>query len=287
MSPLSPSAPAYSWTLLRAGAFRLDAGSMFGLIPRTVWSRAVPTDDRGRMSVQHNCLLLESGGKRLLIETGTGDKLDPRSRDIFALEDRSILTALAEINPNPGDIHGVAVSHLHFDHAGGLTRLCRDGEAPDWTGPAGGMAGTRPDHSVKRTFPSATLFVQQQEWQDARLNRSVMTRTYFQDHLEPLADRLHLLHAPPFTPHDNPSAINALPCPSKSASFLSRVSPASGPFSRRVTPGASRPSSSETPHTRPSSSSPMFCPPSRTRGRPTASPTTLSPTPPASPSTGF
>ncbi|MBX3408681.1 MAG: MBL fold metallo-hydrolase [Phycisphaeraceae bacterium] len=205
MSPLSPSAPAYSWTLLRAGAFRLDAGSMFGLIPRTVWSRAVPTDDRGRMSVQHNCLLLESGGKRLLIETGTGDKLDPRSRDIFSLEDRSILTALAEINLNPSDIHGVAVSHLHFDHAGGLTRLCRDGEAPDWTGPAGGMAGTRPDHAVKRTFPSATLFVQQQEWQDARLNRSVMTRTYFQDHLEPLADRLHLLHAPPpFTPHDNP-----------------------------------------------------------------------------------
>ncbi|MCC6950387.1 MAG: hypothetical protein IT433_02950, partial [Phycisphaerales bacterium] len=50
----------YHWKLLRAGTFKLDAGSMFGLIPRVVWSRAVPVDDRGRMTVQHNCLLLES-----------------------------------------------------------------------------------------------------------------------------------------------------------------------------------------------------------------------------------
>ena len=59
----SPTAPRYRFTLLRAGEFRLDAGSMFGLIPRVVWSRTVPVDDRGRITVQHNCLLLEGEGK--------------------------------------------------------------------------------------------------------------------------------------------------------------------------------------------------------------------------------
>src|SRR5690348_9701687 len=99
----------YSWRLLRAGQFKLDGGSMFGLVPRVVWSRAVTPDERGRIAVQHNCLLLERSGeakpagaapapqapalpspKLILIETGSGDKLDPKSRDIFGLEDRSI-----------------------------------------------------------------------------------------------------------------------------------------------------------------------------------------------------
>ncbi|MFZ4573703.1 MAG: MBL fold metallo-hydrolase [Phycisphaerales bacterium] len=207
----------YRWTLLRAGRFRLDGGSMFGLIPRTVWSRAAAPDDRGRVAVQHNAILLEridapgaedpgahehapslGGGSRFaLIEVGTGDKLDDKSRDIFSLEQRDISAALAEVGRRPEDIGAVVVSHLHFDHAGGLTRLCRDGEAPDWTGPAGSMAGSRPDHGVKLTFPYAVVFSQRQEWEDALANRSVMTRTYFKDHLEPIRDRIFLVDSPP------------------------------------------------------------------------------------------
>ncbi len=197
--------PAYGWTLLRAGAFKLDAGSMFGLIPRVVWSRSVPTDDRGRMQVQHNCLLLDGGDRRFLIEAGTGDKLDDKSRDIFDLERRSITDALAEASTPPESIDAVIVSHLHFDHAGGLTRLCRAGETPDWTGSASGMAGARPDHGVKLTFPNARLVTQSREWADALANRSVMTRTYFRDHLEPLRDRLLLVDsARPFVTGSTP-----------------------------------------------------------------------------------
>ncbi len=99
----------YSWRLLRAGEFRLDGGSMFGLIPRTVWSREVTPDDRGRITVQHNCLLLERSGpapnqslhgrpipspRLILIECGTGNKLDARSRELFAMSERSIIDAL-------------------------------------------------------------------------------------------------------------------------------------------------------------------------------------------------
>lgn len=175
---------------------------MFGLVPRVVWSRSVTPDDRGRIEVQHNCLLLErSGGgpgpKLVLIETGSGDKLDAKSRDIFALEDRSIIDALHEADCRPEDIGAAIVSHLHFDHAGGLTRLARPGEKPDAI--AQGSSGA--EHGVKLTFPSAAIYAQSREWDDALANRSVMTRTYFRDHLEPIRDRLEPTDSPlPFTP---------------------------------------------------------------------------------------
>lgn len=181
----------YSWRLLRAAQFRLDGGSMFGLVPRVVWSKSVPIDDKGRITVQHNCLLLEGGGKRILLEVGTGDKMDPKSRQIFALEDRSILDALHEVDCRPDDINLITTTHLHFDHAGGLTRLCRQGESSDWFGP-----GTAGEHGVKRTFPNAVVYAQEREWNDALANRSVMTRTYFRDHLEPIRSQLKLIDSP-------------------------------------------------------------------------------------------
>jgi len=174
---------------------------MFGLIPRTVWSRSVPTDEKGRITVQHNCLLLEGGGKRLLIEVGTGNKLDAKSRELFAMSERWIGDALAEVGVEPESIDGVVCSHLHFDHAGGLTRLCREGETADWTGAASGMAGHRPDHGVKRTFAKAVVFTQEREWLDALGQKSVMTRTYFVDHLEPIREQVRTIDsARPYPP---------------------------------------------------------------------------------------
>lgn len=199
----------YRWRLLRAGRFRLDGGSMFGLIPRSVWSKTVATDDKGRVEVQHNCLLLErvggsdgrggsegpAGPKLVLIETGTGDKLDAKSKEIFALEARSILDALHEVDCRPEDVGGITVSHLHFDHAGGLTRLVRPGETADWSPTAGERrhAGYGP---VKLAFPNATVHVQAREWADALANRSVMTRTYFVDHLEPIEGQVRRWDSP-------------------------------------------------------------------------------------------
>ena len=191
-----PARVKYSWKLLRAGEFRLDGGSMFGLISRVVWSRSVPTDELGRITVQHNCLLLEGGGRLILIEAGTGDKLDSKSRSIFALTDRTVETALHEADCPASSIHAAITTHLHFDHSGGLTRPARPGESSDWHGPASGMAGARPDHGVKLTFPNARVYTQRREWGDALANRSVMTRTYFADHLEPLRELLVLVDSP-------------------------------------------------------------------------------------------
>jgi glyoxylase-like metal-dependent hydrolase (beta-lactamase superfamily II) len=202
--------PVYSWQLVRAGAFRLDGGAMFGLVPRAVWSRQVETDERGRIAVQHNCLLLErlvgvGGGeaapglpdpKLIIIEVGTGEKMDARSRDIFALEDRWLIDALHDIDCRAEDVGAVVVSHLHFDHAGALTRLCRRGEVCDWTPPPG-LAPLESTDPVKLTFPNALVFSQRREWDDALANRSVMTRTYFRDHLDPLKEHIRLVDSPP------------------------------------------------------------------------------------------
>ena len=114
----------YRWTLLRAGGFKLDAGSMFGLIPRVVWSKAVQTDAHGRMDVHHNCVLLEratdvppgvDAPRLLLLECGTGNKLDAKMASVFALDGRWIHDALHEADCSPNDIERVLVTHMHFE----------------------------------------------------------------------------------------------------------------------------------------------------------------------------
>jgi glyoxylase-like metal-dependent hydrolase (beta-lactamase superfamily II) len=171
----------YRWRLLRAGPLWLDGGSMFGVVPRAVWSKNVPFDEQGRIEVAHNCLLLERGDQRIVIEVGSGDKFDAKSRTIFGLSDRSIADAVEETGLHCDQIQHVIVTHLHFDHAGGLTCRPRAGEAP---GP-------------KPTFSNAQVIVQRQEWEDALANRSVMTRTYLRDHLDPIRQQLRLIDSPP------------------------------------------------------------------------------------------
>ena len=188
------NSPSYRFTPLRAGRLMLDGGGMFGLVPKVVWGRTVPTDDRNRITLHHNCLLLhrvdDPTAKPIVIETGTGDKADVKMRDIFGLEDRSVIDAVEETGTKCEDVGTVIVSHLHFDHAGGLTRRVTEGEKPDWVYPQ--VDSSR----VKLTFPNANVIAQRREWDDALANNSVMTRTYFRDHLEPVRDQLKLVESP-------------------------------------------------------------------------------------------
>lgn len=182
----------YHWQALRAGPLKLDGGGMFGLIPRVVWSKLITPDDRHRITLSHNCLLLtrtDERGKvhRILIETGSGDKLDAKMRDIFGITDYTIVEALRDAGCVCEQIDHVIVSHLHFDHAGGLTRKNRVGPG------------------VELTFPNARIIVQKQEWHDALANNSVMTRTYYRDHLDPIRDRLEFIESPsPFGAGSHP-----------------------------------------------------------------------------------
>jgi glyoxylase-like metal-dependent hydrolase (beta-lactamase superfamily II) len=185
----------YRWQMLRAGRFLLDGGGMFGVIPRVVWSRFAEPDEKHRIALQHNCLLLESTEddptlgrpRRILIEAGTGDKLDEKMSRIFGLDGRTVETAVAEAGVDVGEIDHAIVSHLHFDHAGGLTRRVRAGEEPHWVINKPGVASGDAD-AVRFTFPNAELIVQRREWVDARNNDSVMSKTYYKDHILPFED---------------------------------------------------------------------------------------------------
>ncbi len=217
----------YRMKLIRAGRILLDGGGMFGIIPRVVWNRSIECDDLHRITLSHNCLFLESTAtdpalgrpRRIIIETGTGDKLDAKMSKIFALDGVTIHSALAEVDIDPATIDDVIVTHLHFDHAGGLTRRCREGETADWTVP-----GDAPSHAsgdareIKLTFPNARVHVQRREWLDATANNSVMTRTYYRDHLDPLelplpdgSARLVLADSPPPFPPGERIARDQLP----------------------------------------------------------------------------
>ncbi len=163
----------WTWKLLRAGALRLDGGGMFGVIPKTIWSRLVTADDNNRIALQTNCLLLQDGSHTVLVETGCGDKWTDKQRGHWDLERRTVVDALREVGTEPGQVDVVVVTHLHFDHAAALTRWDDDGQPVP-------------------TFPNATVVVQETEWNDALANKSTMGRTYLRSHLDPVADRIKL-----------------------------------------------------------------------------------------------
>jgi glyoxylase-like metal-dependent hydrolase (beta-lactamase superfamily II) len=106
--------------VVRAGWFRPDAGGFFGVVPKPLWSRLTETDDRGRLLCRLNLLLVQAGGKRLLLETGTGARMSDKDRDIKGVEGGDPVEALRAVGEDPATIDFVVVSHLHYDHAGGM-----------------------------------------------------------------------------------------------------------------------------------------------------------------------
>jgi glyoxylase-like metal-dependent hydrolase (beta-lactamase superfamily II) len=106
--------------VVRAGWFRPDAGGFFGVVPKALWGRMVETDDRGRLLCRLNLLLVEAGGKRIVVETGTGSRMSDKDRDIKGVEGGEPAAALRAVGDDPASIDFVVVSHLHYDHAGGM-----------------------------------------------------------------------------------------------------------------------------------------------------------------------
>jgi glyoxylase-like metal-dependent hydrolase (beta-lactamase superfamily II) len=106
--------------VVRAGWFRPDAGASYGVVPRPLWSRFEQADEHGRILRRLNLLLIEAGGKRILVETGTGLQMSARDRDIRGVEGGDAADALGAVGEDPDAIDFVVVSHLHYDHAGGM-----------------------------------------------------------------------------------------------------------------------------------------------------------------------
>ena len=153
--------------LVQAGSFRSDAGTLFGPVPRVLWGNLVTDeiDDKRRLLQALNCLLIETPSGRVLVETGIGERLDEKTRAMRAYEGPWIVAALEGAGFAPDSVDVVAMSHLHFDHAGGLLRA--DG---------------------KRAFPQATIVAQKAEWEVALGDNPRLVASYVQPELELVRD---------------------------------------------------------------------------------------------------
>ncbi len=134
--------------ILHESTFWLDGGQMFGLVPRVFWEKEVQPDPGNRIPLGVHPLLVKSGNTWALLDTGNGDKFDEKFRKIYRIEEDSpVRPQLADLGLRPEDIALVALSHLHFDHAGGAARF--DGQ------------------KVVRAFPNARVVIDRGEWHDA------------------------------------------------------------------------------------------------------------------------
>src|SRR3954463_551173 len=111
--------------------FGLDGGAMFGVVPRALWSKSCPPDDQNRIRMNMNCLFIDTGSERILIETGIGEKWTPRQSSMYAIDRKRPLTEslMALTGYSAEAITIVVNTHLHFDHAGGNTRYDQTGRA--------------------------------------------------------------------------------------------------------------------------------------------------------------
>jgi glyoxylase-like metal-dependent hydrolase (beta-lactamase superfamily II) len=140
----------YRVEVLPDAEFRLDGGAMFGVVPRALWSRVCPPDDLNRVRLNMNCLFVETGSERILIETGAGDKWSAKQEAIYGIaRKRSLPDALRGATGFAAEEITIVVNtHLHFDHAGGNTRRDASGQ-------------------VVPTFPNARYFVSRAEYEHA------------------------------------------------------------------------------------------------------------------------
>jgi methylmalonyl-CoA epimerase len=156
-------------TSLCDGFFGLDGGSMFGVVPKVLWSPKAPADDRNRISLATRPLLVR-GVRTMLIDAGIGDKDDERFREMFAVDRaRNLDQALAEAGVAPEDIDVVLATHLHWDHVGGFTTRDDDGR-------------------VRPRFPRARYVVRRGEWDVATHPNERNRASYHAQDFIPLAD---------------------------------------------------------------------------------------------------
>lgn len=154
-------------TIVSDGTIRMDGGSMFGIVPKAIWSRLRPPDRQNRVEIGLNCLLIRSGGKNVLIDTGVGNKHDPRVRTRFHMRAGKLVGSLAQAGLTPEDIDLVVLTHLHFDHVGGCTR---------YTG----------QRQLEPVFPKATHLVQRADWQEATVLNERTRPAYIPEDFLPL-----------------------------------------------------------------------------------------------------
>jgi glyoxylase-like metal-dependent hydrolase (beta-lactamase superfamily II) len=168
MTPQSFLIGATCTHLLSDGVFWTDGGGAFGLVPRVMWEKVITPDHANRVPMQLRCLLIESGQGLVLVDTGYGDKLPAKQRELLRLVgERRLLNDMAQLGFRPEDVDLVINTHLHSDHCGGNTRRDQEGE-------------------ILPVFPRATYMVQRLELADACFPNERTRATYLPENYVPL-----------------------------------------------------------------------------------------------------
>ncbi len=157
----------FELTVVSDGTYFLDGGAFFGVVPKTMWSKKVMPDDQNRLDAGLNSLLVRTGDKNILIETGIGNKLSDRLVQIYK-QPAKLLENLHAAGVAPEDIDIVINTHLHFDHCGWNT--------------------VRRGDQVVATFPNAKYYVQEKEWEHGRLQLERDAISYMSPNYDPLLE---------------------------------------------------------------------------------------------------
>ncbi|HEX6279586.1 MAG TPA: MBL fold metallo-hydrolase [Pyrinomonadaceae bacterium] len=168
--------------------FRLDGGAMFGVVPRVLWERVCPPDELNRVLLNMNCVFVDTGKEKILIETGIGEKWSEKETRMYGIfRERPFAETLFEkTGARPEDISIVVNTHLHFDHAGGNTVL----ECGMRSSEHGIDATTRIPHSALRIpqFKNARYFVSESELEHANNPHERDRASYLPENWQPLIE---------------------------------------------------------------------------------------------------
>jgi len=224
--PLSRSTTVGSIRIhaLEAGLQWLDGGAMFGVVPKPLWERRIPADDRNRIPLALRCMLVEAPGALVLVDTGIGNKEDEKFRVIYGVQNEGTPTrledAIRQAGFEPSDIDIVLDTHLHFDHAGGNTLRDEDGR-------------------VRPAFPGARYVVQEAELVFAKSRNERIRASYLEANHAPVTEAglwdlvrgeveitegVHVLPTPGHTPHHQSVLVRS---GAETACFLADVCPTS------------------------------------------------------------
>jgi glyoxylase-like metal-dependent hydrolase (beta-lactamase superfamily II) len=155
--------------VLNTGYFRLDGGAMFGVVPKTIWNKLNPADENNLCKWAMRCLLIEDENRRILIDTGIGDKQDEKFFGHYHLENiRTLPDLLNEIGFKPADITDVFLTHLHFDHCGGAIE--------------------RKNGQLTTAFPNATYWSNKEHWKWATEPNEREKASFLKENILPISD---------------------------------------------------------------------------------------------------
>ncbi len=165
---------------IETGDIKLDGGAMFGVVPKTLWSRGVPADDKNRISMTMRCLLIKSNqtGKVYLIDNGVGTKFNDKMVNIYQIDfaQKELSRSLEAQGFRFEDITDIIFTHLHFDHCGGTTFFNENDE-------------------LDFAFPNATYHITKRHWETAINPNAREQASFLNENIEPLkqSKNVHLV----------------------------------------------------------------------------------------------